>query len=190
MLTRWQALEIIAAVHVRNPIVVTLGATARELAAVARGDNHLYILDSMGLPPAIGLGLAMGLSESRIECCVVIEGDGSLLMGLSTLATIGLVKPIKLLLIVLDNRVYAATGGQATASTAVDLVTLATSCGLGARRADGADELAAILEDLRNQSGPHFLYVPITPDNAQTPLLLEDPVLLAARFRQFIDDNK
>ena len=60
-MTRLEALRIIAAEYANSQLVVTLGATARELAGVARADTHLYVLDSMGLPPAFGLGLALGL---------------------------------------------------------------------------------------------------------------------------------
>src|SRR5262249_28306878 len=97
-----------------------------------RSANHLYVLDSMGLPPAIGLGLALGLEDARFEKVVALEGDGSLLMGLSTLATIALTRPAKLILIVLDNAAYSATGNQPTASSAVDLCAAARACGMAA----------------------------------------------------------
>jgi sulfopyruvate decarboxylase subunit beta len=190
MLTRLEALKIIAAAYATDPIVVTLGTTARELAAVARGQNHLYVLDSMGLPPAIGVGLALGLADSRFDKCVVIEGDGSLLMGLNTLATVGVVKPKKLFLIVLDNGIYAATGGQATASRSVDLVGIARACGMATLQGSDAETLSAALEDARAKDGPLFLHVPIGPENAPTPFLLEDPVMLGASFKSFLDQNR
>lgn len=186
-MTRLEALRLIAAAYADSPIVVTLGATARELAGAARGANHLYILDSMGLPPAIGLGLALGLEEhAAIDKVVVIEGDGSLLMGLSTLATAGLTQPRKLLLLVLDNGAYAATGGQATAAPAVDFGRIAAGCGLQALRAETAGELRATLEQARTIDAPLLLYVPIGPENAAMPYLLEDPVLLAADFTRWL----
>src|SRR5438132_9933633 len=107
---RWDALGAIADAYPREPLVVTLGGTTRELAELRRSASHLYVLDSMGLPPAIGLGLALGLDDSKFEKIVVLEGDGSLLMGFSTLATIALTKPRKLVTIVLDNGAYSATG--------------------------------------------------------------------------------
>ena len=189
-MTRLEALHIIAAAYADAPLVVTLGATARELAGAARADNHLYVLDSMGLPPAIGLGLALGLEESTtIDKVVVIEGDGSLLMGLNTLATIGLTQPRKLLLIVLDNGTYAATGGQATAAPAVDFGRIAEGCGLRALRADTADELRAALAEARTIATPVLLYAPIGPENARMPYLLEDPVLLTAAFTRWLEQS-
>ena len=63
--------------------------------------------------PAGGLGLAVGLADRpHGEKVIVVEGDGSLLMGFSALATVGHLKPRNLVLCVLDNGVYLATGGQ------------------------------------------------------------------------------
>jgi sulfopyruvate decarboxylase subunit beta len=186
MMTRLDALKLIAAEYADCPLVVTLGATARELAGAARADNHLYVLDSMGLPPAIGAGLALGLEDRPVDKVVVIEGDGSLLMGLSTLATIGLTQPTKLLIIVLDNGVYAATGNQATAAGAVDFPALAAGCGLRGLRADTPDALSATLRETRALAAPTLLYVPIDQTNTPMPYLLEDPVLLGASFRQWL----
>ena len=128
-LTRLAALRATAAAYPTEPYVVAVGTMVREMLLIGRADNHLYVLDSMGLPPAIGLGLCLGLDASQHEKVVVIEGDGGLLMGMSTLATIGLLRPHQLLLIVLDNGVYAATGDQPTAAAAVDFCAAARSCG-------------------------------------------------------------
>jgi thiamine pyrophosphate-dependent acetolactate synthase large subunit-like protein len=93
-MTRTDALTIVDEVYPTDPIVVNVGAAIREMvAAVGFKPNHLHILDSMGLPPAIGLGLAMGLAESRFQKVVTVEGDGGLLLGFSALSTIGLLKP-------------------------------------------------------------------------------------------------
>jgi thiamine pyrophosphate-dependent acetolactate synthase large subunit-like protein len=185
-MTRLEALKLIAAAFPRDPIVVTLGATARELAAVARSDSHLYVLDSMGLPPAIGLGLALGLDDSSFGKCLVLEGDGSLLMGLSTLATTGLLQPRKLLLIVLDNGTYAATGGQKTASEAIDFCAVARGCGIEAAEVADLSGLEHELERCRQAPGPILLRVRIGPENAKVPYLLEDPVVLGDTFRRYV----
>jgi thiamine pyrophosphate-dependent acetolactate synthase large subunit-like protein len=190
MMTRVEALQLIVAAYPREPIVVTLGATARELAAVARSDNHLYVLDSMGLPPAIGLGLSLGLDDAAFAKCLVIEGDGSLLMGLSTLATIGLVQPRKLLLLVLDNGTYAATGGQKTASAAIDFAAVARGCGIAAADVEDVATLERELARCREASGPLLLRVRIGPENARVPYLLEDPVILGETFRRYLAANR
>lgn len=184
MMTRIEALQAIVAAFPDAPTVVTLGVTARELAAVSRRDNHLYVLDSMGLPPAIGLGLSVSLEDSRFEKVITLEGDGGLLMGLSSLATVGLLQPRKYLLIVLDNGVYAATGGQKTAAAAVDFCAVARGCGLTAAEVEDLTGLERELEHSKAIDGPILLRVRISPQNAKVPYLLEDPVILGDRFRR------
>src|SRR5476649_1690133 len=65
----------------------------------------------MGMASSIGLGLAMARPDARV---FVLDGDGSLLMNLGSLATIGLLQPPNLVLVVMDNEEYATTGGQKT----------------------------------------------------------------------------
>jgi thiamine pyrophosphate-dependent acetolactate synthase large subunit-like protein len=190
MMRRWDALGLIADAYPTEPMVVTLGGTTRELAAMRRSPSHLYVLDSMGLPPALGLGLALGLEESRFEKVVVVEGDGSLLMGLSTLATIGLTRPRKLVLIVLDNAAYSATGNQPTASAAVDLCAAARACGLEARGVDALEALPAALAWTRAAAGPLLLRVSTDTHAEQVPYLLEDPVLLGGAFADYLRENR
>jgi thiamine pyrophosphate-dependent acetolactate synthase large subunit-like protein len=65
----------------------------------------------MGLASSIGLGIALARPDVRV---IVLDGDGSLLMNLGSLATIGLLRPANLVVIVMDNQEYATTGGQPT----------------------------------------------------------------------------
>ncbi len=58
---RIEALRVIDAQVGDGPLVVTAGATARELASLTRRPNHLHLLDSMGLAAAVGAGVALGI---------------------------------------------------------------------------------------------------------------------------------
>src|SRR6202030_619680 len=80
------------------------------------------------------IGLGMALAQPKLPV-VVITGDGEMLMGIGSLATVGLQKPGNLTIVVLDNEVYGETGGQAshTAGTA-DLVGVARACGIADAR--------------------------------------------------------
>jgi sulfopyruvate decarboxylase subunit beta len=187
---RWDALQIIADAFPRDPIVVTLGGTTRELAALARSPSHLYVLDSMGLPPAIGLGLALGLEDSQFEKIVVLEGDGSLLMGFSTLPTIALTRPEKLVLIVLDNGAYSATGNQPTAATVVDFCATAVACGMQARETDDLDGLREAIDWAKKTPGPLMIRLHTSLETAKVPFLLEDPVLLGSAFSEYVARNR
>ena len=188
-LTRFDALQAITAEYPTEPIVVALGTMVREMLLAGRQDNHLYVLDSMGLVPAIALGIALSPAARRFDRVVGIEGDGGLLMGYSTLATIGLLQPEKLLLIVLDNGAYAATGMQRTAAPAVNLRAVAEGCGWQAFDAVTADELLAVLRGARGAPGPTLLHVTIGPENRSAPYFLPDPVELTLAFQRALSPS-
>jgi sulfopyruvate decarboxylase subunit beta len=184
---RMDALRLIDAAFPDDPIVVNVGAAIREMvAAVGAKPNHLHILDSMGLPPAIGLGLSLGLSGSRFSKVVTIEGDGGLLMGLSALSTIGMLKPEKLVLVILDNGTYGSTGGQPTAAWATDFSGVARACGMQARDVESADGLRRALEESKTLDAPVLIRVRIGQKTEKTDYFLEDPALLADTFRRFL----
>ncbi len=186
MLSRAEALKVITEAFPTEPTVVTLGATVRELiATVGKRDNDLYVLDSMGLPVAIGLGIAIGRADN-LEKIVVIEGDGGMLMGLSSLTTVGFLKPANLVLVVLDNDTYASTGGQPTAATTTDFAAIAEGCGIRGSTADNDAEFRAALAEAREQDGPTLVRMMIDQRSIPTPYLLEDPVLLSAPFRRLV----
>ncbi|TAK21500.1 MAG: phosphonopyruvate decarboxylase [Chloroflexota bacterium] len=187
---RWDALIAVADAFPREPIIVTLGGTTRELAALRRSPNHLYVLDSMGLPPAIGLGVALGLEGSSLGKTIVLEGDGSLLMGLSTLATIGLARPSNLILLILDNGTYGATGNQPTASSVVDFARMAEACGIAATEVDDVNGLKSALDWARAADRAVLIRARIDTTVEKAPFLLEDPVVLGATFADYIARNR
>ncbi len=190
LMNRPAALRIVDEVYRDAPVVLTLGGTIREMLAVAgRKPNHLYILDAMGLPAAIGLGVALGIEgEARHESLLIIEGDGSTLMGFSALSTIGYLKPKKLVLLILDNGVYLATGGQPTAAAATDFVGVARACGWAAAYDIASDPVAlhAALTEAYRGDGPTLLRMRIDTSTIPTDFFLEDPVLLAAEFTNWL----
>ena len=186
-MTRTDALRVIDAAFPTDPIVVNVGATIREMvAAVGKKPNHLHILDSMGLPPAIGLGLALGLADSRFEKVVTIEGDGGLLMGFSALTTIGMLKPEKLVLVVLDNGTYGSTGHQPTAAHSTDFAATARACGFHGEDVETADDLRKALDEAKSIDAPVLIRAKINLQGQKTPYFLEDPVVLADTFRRYL----
>jgi thiamine pyrophosphate-dependent acetolactate synthase large subunit-like protein len=157
------------------------------LAEVGRKANHLYCLDAMGQPLAIGLGLALGLTTKQ-QKVVVIEGDGSLLMGFSALTTVGHLKPKNLVLVVLDNGVYLATGGQPTFAQDIDLASVALACGwAGARDVESTPEaLEAALRWACDEPGPLLLRIKVGTKQPKTDFFLEDPVVLGREFSDWL----
>ena len=185
-LSRAEALKIIAELFPHEPTIVTLGATVRELiATVGKRENDFYVLDSMGLPVAIGLGIALGRPENP-EKIVVVEGDGGLLMDLSVLPTVGFLKPTNLVILILDNGTYASTGGQPTAATTTDFAAVAEGCGIRGVTVDDDAGFRTALAEAKQSDGPTLIRMMIDQRSIKTPYLLEDPILLSAPFRRLV----
>jgi thiamine pyrophosphate-dependent acetolactate synthase large subunit-like protein len=108
---RLDATRIVVDLAGAAPIVASLGHPAYDLFAAGDRPQNFYTWGSMGLASSIGLGLALACPDVRV---FVLDGDGSLLMNLGSLATIGLLRPPNLVVIVMDNEEYATTGGQKT----------------------------------------------------------------------------
>src|SRR6186997_245739 len=108
-MTRLEATRLLVAAIDAEPIVASLGHPAYDLFAAGDRPRNFYTWGSMGLASSVGLGLALARPDVRV---FVLDGDGSLLMNLGSLATIGLLQPANLVLVVMDNQLYATTGGQ------------------------------------------------------------------------------
>jgi sulfopyruvate decarboxylase subunit beta len=110
-------------------VVTIMGACAQELYDLGHRENFFYLQHAMGLASSIGLGLALHLPHERI---VVLDGDGSVLMNLGTLATMARYRPKNLVHIIFDNGSLLSTGGfdSHTTSGVTDLAAIARGAGL------------------------------------------------------------
>lgn len=164
----------------REPIVASLGHPAYDLFLAGDRDENFYTWGSMGLASSIGLGLAMARPDLRV---FVLDGDGSLLMNLGSLATIGRVRPPNLSIIVWDNEEYGTTGGQPTATAyGADLEAAARALGTPtAATARTEAELGAAVERARKEPGPWIIVAKVRESSptAKPPL---DCVFIKQRF--------
>ena len=164
-------------------VVGGLGASTYDIAAAGDHDRNLYLWGAMGGAVMIGLGIALAQPKLPV---VVITGDGELLMGMGSLATVGLQRPGNFTIIALDNECYGETGGQAshTAGTA-DFVGIARSCGISdARTLATMAEVEAFALSLQDvSSGPRFATVKIDSANPERVLATRDGTFLLARIR-------
>jgi thiamine pyrophosphate-dependent acetolactate synthase large subunit-like protein len=160
-----------------------LGASTYDIAAAGDHDRNFYLWGAMGGAVMIGLGIALAQPKLPV---VVITGDGEMLMGMGSLATVGLQKPRNLSIVVLDNEVYGETGGQAshTAATA-DLVGIARCCGIADSRAISTmaevEAFASLMQDV--SSGPRLASVKIDPANLERVLSNRDGAFIISRIR-------
>jgi thiamine pyrophosphate-dependent acetolactate synthase large subunit-like protein len=108
------------------PIVGGVGNSTFDLVACDRPRNF-YMWNSMGMASSIALGVALARPDLRV---VVLDGDGSLLMNLSSLATERTAGVENLVHVVWDNGGWEITGGQPAGSPfGIDLETVAKGCG-------------------------------------------------------------
>jgi len=160
LMTRLEATRQIATAFAGDPIVASLGHPAYDLFATGDRDTYFYTWGSMGLASSIGLGLAMAQPARRI---VVLDGDGSLLMNLGSLATIGWVRPANLVVVVVDNRLYGTTGGQESATAhGADLDAAARAMGIAHTvTVTTPAELETAVVRVRAEQGPWVVVVKV-----------------------------
>jgi thiamine pyrophosphate-dependent acetolactate synthase large subunit-like protein len=160
-----------------------LGASTYDIAAAGDHDRNFYLWGAMGGAVMIGLGIALAQPELPV---VVITGDGEMLMGMGSLATVGLQKPTNLTIVVLDNEVYGETGGQASHTAAgTDLVGVARACGIAnARAIETMAEIEALGRSLQDlSSGPRFASIKIDSANLERVLSSRDGTFIVNRIR-------
>ncbi len=152
-MTRFEATRHVVATAGDAAIIASLGHPAYDLFAAADRDANFYTWGSMGLASSVGLGLAMAQPSRRV---IVLDGDGSLLMNLGSLATIGWTRPAHLVVLVWDNAQYATTGGQDSATAhGADLEAAARAMNIAASvTVRTPAELDAALARTRVERGP------------------------------------
>src|SRR5215475_2703650 len=168
----------------KNLLVVSgLGSPTYDVAASGDHPLNFYLWGAMGSAAMIGLGLALAQPVLRV---LVLTGDGEALMGMGSLATIGVKRPANLVVVVLDNQHYGETGMQPSHTRAgVDLVAVARAC----KFADGlhVSDVAAVsrIRDLvHNGAGPILVQVRISNDAAPRVLPIRDGHAVKLRFME------
>ena len=186
MFERRAAMATLLANRPNNLFVVPgLGSCTWDTFAAGDDDRNFYLWGAMGGAAMIGLGLALAKPDIRVA---VITGDGEMLMGLGSLATIGVQRPGNLAVVVFDNGLYGETGMQEShTSNGVDLCAAARACGIG-RVLDVADEagLRELAGLLASSDCTLFARVPITPDDPPRVLPEKDGVAIKRRVRQAV----
>jgi sulfopyruvate decarboxylase subunit beta len=125
-MTHYEAVEVIASRLTNQIVVSNVGNTNRELYSVKKHKLTLYGVN-MSLVTPLAFGLAKAIPQRKV---IALDGDGSILMGLKTLATVATHPAKNLLVLVLDNGCYAACGWYPTAAgRGVDLAGVATATG-------------------------------------------------------------
>ena len=163
-------------------VVAGLGSTAWDITAAGDRPLNFPLWGAMGGAAMVGLGLALAQPQRRV---LVITGDGELLMGLGSLATIAIQRPPNLAIVVFDNERYGETGMQAThTAQGVDLAAVAAACGFpltGTLREP--NEVRAALPVIRSTPGPVLYVAKVRAEPLPFALPPKDGAYLKDRFR-------
>jgi thiamine pyrophosphate-dependent acetolactate synthase large subunit-like protein len=181
MINRFEATKYITDRLTDELVVATLGNAKYDLFNAQDRPRNFYMWNSMGMACSLGLGLAMARPQNKV---IVLDGDGSLLMNLNSLATEAVRSPKNLIHIVWDNRSYELTGKQPTATAyKTDLAKVAE--GAGFQKVERAESLPAFqraFDRAFSEDGPWFILALIEQNRAQPPRPPKSPTFIRHRF--------
>ena len=183
-LSRLHALAAARKALGREPVIHANGYMCRESFSLGDRSENFYMIGSMGLASAIGLGLSLA---KRDTATVVLDGDGNLLMNLGILPLVGALGPRRFVHVVFDNGVYGSTGSQRSISADIRLDRLAEAAGYRSVAAvTDADEITELVRTALDSDGPHFILAKVTAEEAPVPRIPYTPHELRDRFRSSV----
>jgi thiamine pyrophosphate-dependent acetolactate synthase large subunit-like protein len=164
-------------------VVAGLGSTAWDCTAAGDSPLTFPLWGAMGAAAMVGLGLSIARPDRRV---LVITGDGEMLMGLGSFATIGVQAPRNLSIAVIDNERYGETGMQSTHTAhGVDLAAVALGCCFSSvRLARDWKEFESARAELLGGVGPVLVQVKVLPEKLPLVLPPHDGIVLKDRFRR------
>jgi sulfopyruvate decarboxylase subunit beta len=178
--------QVLADTLPKDALVVTsLGNASYLWAAMHHRPENFYFEDAMGLALPLALGLAIAQPARPV---VVVEGDGALMMHMGALVTVGAVAHGNLTVLLIQNGVHAASGGQALTNANLDLAALARSAGIArAQNVATPQAFASAMGAPADGDGARFLVLSTKPDaEVVRPPIAFDPVLTKHRFMSAI----
>ena len=157
-MTREQALsEVISAIPPGDRVIATTGMLGRELWEIRQNagqspENDFLVVGGMGHANAIAHGVAVANPNTTVWC---LDGDGSLLMHLGSLAVIGNDQPPNLRHILFNNYSHDSVGGQETSAASVDFKGLCLALQyVWAGSTGERNEVSELIRRLSNTNGP------------------------------------
>ncbi len=164
-------------------VVIGLGSPVWDCTAAGDHPLNFPLWGAMGSAAMVGLGLAIAQPDRRV---IVITGDGEMLMGLGSLATIGAQKSKNLAIAVLDNERYGETGMQHTHTAhGVNLAEMAAAARFSETiLARDEEALTRAVQIVRFGKGPVFASLKVSGVKSGLVLPPRDGVVLKTRFRE------
>jgi len=183
-MNRFDLLKTIESQLKNKLVICNIGLPSQELYKINDKPNYFYMLGSMGLSSSIGLGLAISQKKDVIS----IDGDGSVLMNMSTLSTIGNRAPANFTLLIIDNGSYGSTGDQRTFTsekTSLKGVAIASGC-KKVIECDGKKTAIHLLKAIKDKKNSYVIISKVKPGNVSVKPISMNPITIRDRFTNFI----
>ena len=176
--------------HIKDEIVVSnLGPTSNELWQSGHKDSFFYMYGAMGLVSSAGLGFALSM-DSKV---IAFDGDGSLVMNMGTIGTIGRHKPKNLITVVWDNQEWGQTGHQPSHTSAgTDLEQVARSCSIPkTATVRNLEDLEDVFLRALKEDGPWFIVAKVEEPTTKVPYVAPiEPEMTTYRVRKFVTQSE
>lgn len=159
---REEIIRHIVAVSGEDTVISTTGKTSRELFEIREANQQAHGHDfltvgSMGHSSSIAMGIALQKPDKKIW---VIDGDGSVLMHMGSMALLGANKLENMIHIVINNGAHETVGGMPTVAGKIDLVKIAEGCGYPyAVCVDDFEKLDKVLVDAKKACRLSFIEI-------------------------------
>ena len=180
--------KLISKIKTKTNIIATTGFTSRELMEVEKGrislmNNNFYMVGGMGHSAALSLGISLNNKKETI----CFDGDGSLLMHLGAMATIGFFGKKNFKHVLFNNNAHESVGGQTTNAKKVDFEKLTKSLGykkyfLISKRSDVLKKISSFLK----AKGPVFLEILIEQGSIKNLMRPNDLKSIKIKFMKKI----
>ncbi len=147
----------------KSKIISTTGFTSRELMQLRNqkklsNGKDFYMVGGMGHSSMVAMGYA-NESKNKVFC---LDGDGSILMHLGSLRTVGYNGNKNFKHIILNNNSHESVGGQITTAEGIDFQKLSKSLGYkNYYKISNHNQLSQKIKYFIKSTGPSFLEVKI-----------------------------
>ena len=170
----------------KNSLIINgLGGTCWDVASLGDNELNFYVWGGMGNSCMIGLGLALSQPKRKV---IVITGDGEMLMGIGSLATIAVKQPKNLSIVVFDNELYGETGQQKTHTAhCVDLSAIAIGAGIkNSSIIKTNDQLLFLSSNINLIKELTFSQIKINNEEGPLVLPIREGAYIKTRFRKAV----
>jgi sulfopyruvate decarboxylase subunit beta len=179
----YEIIELLGTVLQGNELIIGSNGNISRQAFHYLTRPQVYLRGSMGLPMSVGLGLAISLPDRKV---IVITGDGNFLMGLGSMATVSSLKPSNLKILIIDNELYATTGGQTTVSSVINYEAMIRGLGIEATISIKSNDNKSLIQEKLNWllkgNSLQILHVRVQPGDPSFANIPWHPIKIKSEF--------